>query len=184
MTPVAADQQDMRWWLGWVAAGAVAIAGYFLVPQDSVPSNIYYDVLAVVSALAIAVGVRLHRPARALMWYLLSAGQLLWSLGDITYGVIKFGFGRDSFPSESDVVYLAGYPVMAAALFVLIRGRTSGRDRAGLFDASIIATGLTLVVWTFIMRAVPNDQPLPASTALLDALHLRGRLLISMIGRS
>lgn len=173
----------MRWWLGWMVAGSAAIAGYFLVPQDSVPSNIYYDILAVVSALTIAVGVRLHRPARALLWYLFSAGQLLWALGDICYGVIKFVFDREPFPSGADIVYLAGYPVMAAALFVLIRGRTSGRDRAGLIDASIIATGLTLVVWTFIMREIPNadDSLLGRLTSMLYIIG--DVLLLSMIGR-
>jgi hypothetical protein len=38
---------------------------------------------------------------------------------------------------------------MRGALFVLIRGRASRRDRAGLLDAGIISTGLGLLTWAF-----------------------------------
>jgi hypothetical protein len=39
----------------------------------------------------------------------------------------------------------------------LIRGRISGRDRAGLIDAAIIATGLGLLSWTFLMKPIAAD---------------------------
>src|SRR5699024_9737034 len=122
------------------------------LPQNTGPANVYYNTLSALTPLLIIIGVRLHRPAKARLWYLLAAGQGMWAVGDIVYGVNRFVLDRNPWPSESDAVYVLGYPVMAAALLVLIRGRTTGRDRAGLIDASIIATGLTLLVWVFIMR--------------------------------
>jgi diguanylate cyclase (GGDEF)-like protein len=139
-------------WLFWLAVGAVATGAYFLVPANTGPANAYYDAMSIITTLMIIIGIRLHRPVKARLWYLLAAGQGMWALGDIIYGVNEFVLDRHLYPSESDVAYLLGYPLMAAALFVLIRGRTSGRDRAGLIDASIVATGLTLVVWTYVMR--------------------------------
>jgi diguanylate cyclase (GGDEF)-like protein len=172
-------------WPYWLAVGAAAIGGYFLLPQNTIWSNVYYNVLSASSAVMITVGVRLHRPVKARLWYLFAAGQGLWAVGDVVYTVNEFGLGRHNWPAESDAIYIAGYAAMAAALFVLIRGRTSGRDRAGLIDASIIATGLTLVVWTFIMR---DTLTLTADGSVLKRLAsmsypIGDTLLLAMLGR-
>lgn len=172
-----------RLWLYWLMLGAAAIGGYFLVPQNTGASAVYYSVISTTSALMIVVGVRTHRPTKPLIWYLLAAGQGVWALGDVVEGLNKFVFGRDPWPSESDAVYLSGYVVMAAALFVLIRGRTPGRDRAGLIDAAIIATGLTLVVWTFIMREnwAADDTVIGRLTSL--SYPVGDILLLAMLAR-
>jgi diguanylate cyclase (GGDEF)-like protein len=172
-----------RFWLYWLVLGAAAIGGYFLVPPDTGPSSLYYNVMSTTSALMIILGVRMHRPVKSRIWYLLAAGQGMWALGDIVYGVNKYVLGRDPWPSEADAVYLSGYIVMAAALFVLIRGRTSGRDRAGLIDAGIIATGLTLVVWTFVMREgwAADDTVLGRLTSM--AYPVGDVLLLAMLAR-
>ena len=47
------------------------------------------------------------------------------------YAVIDVVLHQSPFPSVADGFYLAGYPVLAAGLLILIRGRISGRDRAG-----------------------------------------------------
>jgi diguanylate cyclase (GGDEF)-like protein len=189
--PGIADHENMslhrHLWMYWLAFGAAVIGGYFLLPQDTGLSNIYYDALSASIPLLIVVGVRLHRPAKARLWYLLAAGQGTWAIGDVVYGVNRFVLDRDPWPSEADVVYLLGYPVMAAALLVLIRGRTTGRDRAGLIDASIIATGLTLVVWVFIMRETmaADDSVLGRLTSMaypigdIALLALLARLIIA-----
>jgi diguanylate cyclase (GGDEF)-like protein len=176
-----------RLWLYWLALGTVAIGVFTLAPLTPGQMSVYYDVLSVSSAMMIVVGVRLQRPARPRFWYLLAAGQGMWALGDIVYSVNEFVLDRHLWPSESDAVYMVGYVVMASALLVLIRGRTSGSDRAGLIDAGIIATGLTLVVWTFVMReTLTPDSPVLDRLASMSypigdvvLLALIGRLLIA-----
>jgi hypothetical protein len=88
-------------WLCWLAVGAAATGGYFLVPQDTGWSSFYYNILSATSAAMIIVGIRLHRPTKARLWYLFAAGQGLWAVGDVVYGVDKFVLGRQFWPSES-----------------------------------------------------------------------------------
>jgi diguanylate cyclase (GGDEF)-like protein len=138
----------------------LAIIGYFVLPMSPLVGNMYYNVIAMLSAAMIAVGTRFHRPSRPAMWYLFAAGQAVWSIGDQVYGVIVHVLHRDAFPSAADGIYLGAYPLLGAGLFILIRGRASGRDRAGLLDACIISTGLALLTWAFVMRPTLADDSL------------------------
>jgi predicted signal transduction protein with EAL and GGDEF domain len=49
---------------------------------------------------------------------------------------------------------------LAVGLLLLIRARTPGRDRASLIDAAIIATGLGLLSWVFLMKPAATDSSL------------------------
>ena len=72
------------WWL-WLVIGGLATIGYYLLPYDSVASEIEYNIVALLSCLAIPLGVRLHRPAKPAMWYWFAAGQFTWLMGDLVY---------------------------------------------------------------------------------------------------
>ena len=65
------------WWL-FLATGTAATGGYFLLPTGGLAQNLAYNVIGLVSALAILVAVRLHRPERPAMWYWFAAGQIVW----------------------------------------------------------------------------------------------------------
>jgi diguanylate cyclase (GGDEF)-like protein len=170
-------------WRYWLAFGALAIGGYFMLPANTLVGSVYYNVVGMTSAVMIAVGARLHRPSKPQLWYLFAGGQMLWSIGDLVYGVNTFILERFHSPAESDVIYLLGYPLIAAALFILIRGRTSGRDRAGLIDASIIATGLTLVVWTFVMRNTLTGDATVLERLTSMSYPVGDVLLLTMLAR-
>jgi diguanylate cyclase (GGDEF)-like protein len=69
-------------------------------------------------------------------------------------------------------------------LLVLIRGRISGRDRAGLIDAAIIATGLGLLSWTFLMKPIAADPSLSLTERLISLAYPLGDvLLLVMVAR-
>jgi diguanylate cyclase (GGDEF)-like protein len=172
-----------RLWQWWLILAPVAIAGYFLLPIDDLPKNMYYNGISMASAAMIAIGARRHRPPRAVLWYLFSAGQALWAIGDVAYGINTHILHLDRFPSIADLPYLCGYPVLAAGLFVLIRGRTSGRDRAGLLDAAIISTGLVLPTWTFVMRPMLGYGLEPLALIVSLAYPAGDVLLIAMAAR-
>nr|WP_240943209.1 bifunctional diguanylate cyclase/phosphodiesterase [Planosporangium thailandense] len=143
-----------------------------------------YEPLGFVSLIMILVGVRRHRPARRRIWYCIAAGQALWVLGDVTFDFYDYVLHRSPFPSLADVFYLAGYPVLMAGLFILVRGRTAGRDRAGLIDAAVIATGLGLVCWAFFMRPIVQDDSLSPVTAVISlAYPVMDVVMIAMIAR-
>jgi len=173
-----------RVWLYWTVLGVLAVGGYFLIPNDAWQGNVYYDAIGMASAAAMIIGVRIHRPTKPIMWYLFATGAALWSVGDMAFGFNRFVLEREMFPSFADGIYLPGYPVLAAALFVLIRGRTSRRDRAGLLDAGIISAGLALLTWTFIMHPTATDSTMSMLERLVLLAYPAGDvLLIAMVAR-
>jgi len=173
-----------RVWRYWLVLGGLAVGGYFLVPSDIWQSNALFDIIGMASVAATVVGVRIHRPSKPIMWYLFAAGYGLWSVGDMGFGFTRYVLEVEPFPSFADGIYLLGYPFLTAFLFVLIRGRTSRRDRAGLLDASIITTGLALLTWAFIMHPTVsnNDLTIPEQLVLL-AYPAGDVLLIAMVAR-
>jgi diguanylate cyclase (GGDEF)-like protein len=171
------------WWI-YLTGGMVAVALYFLLPMEGLWSSLAYDLIGLSSVAAILVAVRRHRPARPLIWWCFAVGQLLFVIGDVLYAVIDIVLQQSPFPSVADVFYLGGYPVLAVGLLILIRGRISGRDRAGLIDAAIIATGLGLVSWTFLMKPIAADPSLSLPERLISLAYPLGDvLLLVMVAR-
>jgi signal transduction histidine kinase len=135
-------------WRGYLAAGVVAGALYFLLEErDAV-----WVALGVSAAAATVVGVRWHRPATPLAWYLLAAGLLTFVLGDALYDLfVRFSDGPVPYPSVADLLYLATYVFLISGLLLILRARTAGRDRAGLLDALAVATGAGMLVWLLLI---------------------------------
>ena len=173
-----------RAWRIYLAGGLAAVAMYFLLPLEGLWSSLAYDLIGLSSVAAIMVAVRRHQPARPLIWWCFAAGQLLFVVGDVLYAVIDVVLHQSPFPSVADGFYLAGYPVLAVGLLILIRGRISGRDRAGLIDAAIIATGLGLLSWTFLMKPIAADPSLSLPERLISLAYPLGDvLLLVMVAR-
>jgi diguanylate cyclase len=146
-----------RLWLLWLGIGAAATAAYFLAPSSDLVSSIAYDLIGLVAAVMMIVGVRLHRPSQPGIWYWFAAGQTVWVAGDAAYTYYSYVLYDDPFPSIADALYIAAYPLFIAGFLLLVRNR-SRRDAAGLVDAAIVATGLSLVCWAFIMRPIAANS--------------------------
>ena len=173
-----------RAWRIYLAGGMAAVAMYVLLPLEGLWSSLAYDLIGLTSVAAIMVAVRRHQPARPLIWWCFAAGQLLFVIGDVLYAVIDVVLHQSPFPSVADGFYLGGYPVLAVGLLILIRGRISGRDRAGLIDAAIIATGLGLLSWTFLMKPIAADPSLSLPERLISLAYPLGDvLLLVMVAR-
>src|SRR5919112_1528356 len=167
-----------RAWRIYLAAGVAAVAMYLLLPLEGLWSSLAYDLIGLSSVAAILVAVRRHQPARPLIWWCFAVGQLLFVVGDVLYAVIEQVLHQSPFPSVADVFYLGGYPILATGLLILIRGRISGRDRAGLIDAAIIATGLGLLSWTFLMKPIAEDPSLSLLERLISLAYPLGDVLM------
>ena len=175
-----------RSWRLYLLLGALAALPIVVIP-DSWWYTAWYDTLGLSAVAAILVGVRRNRPGTRGTWWWLAAGQLLFVLGDLLFDLHERVWHTEAFPSAADGFYLAGYVPLAVGLLLLIRARTPGRDRASLIDATIIATGLGLLSWVFLMKPVATDSTLgvvgrvisvayPAADVLL--LALLARLLV------
>jgi diguanylate cyclase (GGDEF)-like protein len=171
-------------WVPWLAVSVVAVIGYLAVEDGHWYTNLYYDIFGLLAAAMIVVGVRLHRPARPVIWYCFAAGQALWVVGDFMFGYFEHVLDVAPFPSLADVLYLGGYPVLVAGLAILIRGRASGRDRAGLVDAGIIAAGVGLLAWEFWIRPIVLDESLsPAAWLISLGYPMMDLLMFVMVAR-
>jgi diguanylate cyclase (GGDEF)-like protein len=154
-------------WRIYLAAGTAAVAGYFLLPDNWWQTGLNAGIgLAGVAGLL--VGVRLYRPRRPVVWWLLAGGLFCITAGDFVFALYeRVLHDPDRFPSLADAVYLAGCPLIGLGMVLLVRARTAGTDRVSWIDATIVASGFGLLSWTFLM----------APTASSNDLSVLGRLV-------
>jgi diguanylate cyclase (GGDEF)-like protein len=149
-----------RAWWSSLAAGAAAVAGYFLLPDNwwQTGANTAIGLAGVAGLL---VGVKLHRPRRAGLWLLLAAGVSCIVVGDFVYALYERVLHEPApFPSPADAIYLAGCPLIGLSLVLLVRTRTAGRDRVSWIDAAIVASGFGLLSWVFLMAPTASSNDL------------------------
>jgi diguanylate cyclase (GGDEF)-like protein len=144
-------------WKVWLGLGLAMSVGYFALPSRDAQDYLY-QVPGMLGVLAVVAGVAIHRPLDRRPWLVLAAGLALTSAGDWTWVILDRVYRVEPFPSVADVFYLAGMGLVAAALLWLVRGRVPGGDRAGLLDALIVAVGVGMVSWIFLMTPIVADS--------------------------
>jgi diguanylate cyclase (GGDEF)-like protein/PAS domain S-box-containing protein len=132
---------------------------YFALPS-LLAKDLLYDGVGVLCVVAIVAGVRRNAPARRLPWYLFAAGNLLFAIADAIWNIDELVLHHSPFPSIADAFYLAGYPFIAAGLLLLIGRRNLRNDRAGLVDGAMLATGLGVLAWVFLLLPYVQDATL------------------------
>ena len=137
--------------------GAALVIGYFLLPSPDL-QDFAYQVPEMLSVVAVLAGVVINRPSDARPWLLLAGGLALTTIGDWTWVILARVYGLEPFPSIADVFYLGGIGLTIAAVVWMVRGRIPGGDRAGIVDALIVAAGVGLVSWSFLMAPIVADS--------------------------
>jgi diguanylate cyclase (GGDEF)-like protein len=146
-------RESWRWYL---AVTLVMCVGYFVLPATW--GTLAFMVIAASSVVAMCVGVRTYRPPGATTtWWWLIAARALWVLGDALYLYYLMVLQQEPYPSPGDVAYLAGYTALVGGLMLLIHQRSPGKDRASLVDATIVASGIGLLAWVFLVEPVATD---------------------------
>ena len=170
-------------WRWWVAAGVLATAGYYAIPADTLASSVAYVVIGLVCGLTIIAGVRLHRPVRPAMWYWFAGGQVMSVLGDAVYSYYTYGLHEEPYPSVADIFYLAAYPMLIAGLLLLVRSRRR-TGAAQLVDAAIVATGIGLVFWVFVLHPIAADSSASTLERIISTAYPAvDALLLAMLAR-
>ncbi len=135
-------------------AGALAlIAVYFALPQGAAQNHLY-DVIGVGSALAIVWGVRLNRPDYPLPWLLFAAGNLLFAIADIITNALQ----NPPVPSAADWFYLAGYPLLAAGLVLLLIHSGGHRRVPAIGEAAIVTFAFALFQWVWVVDDIVDGS--------------------------
>ncbi len=145
-------------WNVVLAAGLVAVAGYFALPGAAAKDGGYFAIGAA-SVVCVAVGIARRRPAERLGWVAIAVGNLCFVCGDAVYDGYQYVLHRPTpFPSFADALYLAGYPWLVLGIARVTRGRAAkARTRESLADAAIVAAGALAISWHFLMGAYATD---------------------------
>jgi class 3 adenylate cyclase len=162
----------------YLAFGFAALVVFYLLPWGFFNDVVYYPGLGFAASAAIVAGVLWHRPSHPLAWLLFAAGQALFALGDVLFGVYDHVLNEDVFPSAADGFYLAGYPALAAGLWLLVRQRSSGRDWESLIDAAIVTIGLGVVAWETLIVPYTSDDSLSLVEKLFSIAYPLGDVLL------
>ncbi|MDA0168539.1 GGDEF domain-containing protein [Solirubrobacter taibaiensis] len=149
-------------WTLHLVLGLAACVAFALGPLRGDP--LLMGVVAFSPVPAIVAGVLMHRPAAKTAWLLLAVGSLLFCAGDLyTYTYPTLSGNAVPFPSPGDALYLGVYPAMMAGLLLMVRRRSSGRDRRGLVDGLVLTFGLALPIWVLLIAPhLHQDQGLLA----------------------
>jgi len=168
-------------WRIYLAAGLIAAAVHLWLPDPA--SSVIFLTVAGSGPVAVLAGLR-RRSHRA-GWSLLLFGMALMVAGDVVWVWFDLVAGVDPFPSLADMLYLPGYPLLAAGLLWLVHNRDPEvRAREGLIDATIIATGSGVVAWVFLIEPYVRDTDLTvAERAVSAAYPLMGILLVAVVAR-
>jgi signal transduction histidine kinase len=162
----------------FLAVELVLAAGYFLLPP-SLPRALAYCGIELGMVAALVVGVRRWRPSRPLAWYLMAGGQLSLVVGDAILATHKWVLPLEApFPSVADAFSTSFYPLLAAGLLLLVRGRAPGRDWASLIDATIIATGVGMLSWVFLIGPNVRVPDLALFPRLVSIAYPLGDVLL------
>jgi len=167
------------WWV-FLALGALASMHVVVVPESWLSIGLY-DGIGLAAVGAIVVGaVRNRAPARS-TWLLLAAGNLLFVVGDFLFSFYERLWDEIPFPSAADALYLVGYVPQAAGLILLVRHRTPGKDRAALTDAAIIASGLSLLSWVFLIQPAATDDSLSTLGRVITVAYPAADILLLVL---
>lgn len=169
----------------WVlyAIGGLATIGLLSL------SNVWTQTCLYCLSVGIVVWTTRRRdPGQRRAWYLIAAGLTAFSVADIIWNIFElYGQQVPSFPAPMDAMYLAGYPLVAAGLFLL--SRVDGVRPGDNIDSAIITIGLGAVSWVFLgapFLSAPGYSGLQLATALAypagDALLLGAVVSIVLSG--
>jgi diguanylate cyclase (GGDEF)-like protein len=176
-----------RWrpvaWQGYLLAAAVVVAAYYAIRSD-LARLVLYNGLGLSSVAAMLVGLRRYRPEHRGPWLLFATGRLSFVIADVIFYTYDNVLHVERFPSVADAFYLGCYPLLIAGLLLLIRRRSAGHDGAALIDAAIIAIGVALLTWVFLIVPYVRDASLTLpARAVSIAYPLADVLLLAVVVR-
>jgi len=165
-------------WLVYLALGLLGSFLYFILPPTGWGDKIIFVGCSVSAVAAIVYGTLSHRPAGLRGWYTLAAGQLFYALANAIW------LQGPSFPSIADVFYLTSYTLLFLGLALLIQDFSANRDRTSTIDSLIVAIGIGVLAWIFLIHPYVVSSGLPLLSKLVSiAYPLMDLLLLTVLAR-
>lgn len=158
--------------------GSVATAVYLLA-SSPLFLDLFYEVIGLGAVAAILVGAR--TATKGAPWRVAAVGQLLFVAGDVLWVLYARVWHINPWPSWADVLYLAGYPVLGAGLWLLLRSRTSARRLPPFLDAAIVSTAIGVLAWVYYMQPLAQDPSLSLPERLISLAYPLMDLLLLIV---
>ncbi len=166
---------------GYAVWWALLVGAYYWLPGLRVEA---WGLIGLCGVGGIVAGVVLNRPSRTLPWLLLAAAQASFLAGQMSFLVAQLMNTPLPFPSYADVLYLATYPLYAAALLIFIWWRTPDRDRRSVIDALTLTVGLALLSWIYLVSPYVHAAGLSGlQKSVAIAYPLGDVLVLAMLTR-
>ncbi len=156
-------------WRLYLLTGVLATGMYFLVPSTTAQNafTVLFDASVVA---AIAAGILIYQPSHPLLWYLFAFGMVLIAAGD-AFRHIYFLNIELPYPSVADVFYIGSLPFFVAGLLLIGRGGI-GKNWTNLIDPLIVAMGIGMLLWVFLLDPEARIPTLSLLERLLSVTYL------------
>ena len=166
-------------WLSTVflGLGAAAVAVYFVVGPFA--QMFVWDAIGYGAVVAIVVATRVRRPATATAWALFAAGVFCNVTGDaVNSAYLELSSREVPVPYYSDIFYLSSYFLLAAGVLGFLRGLGRVLSLPDVIDASVYATGLSLLAWGPVFDAQVHQTGVSALGHAVLLMYPAGDILV------
>lgn len=160
-----------RAWAVFLVVGALAIGVYFQIPAGF-GQAIWAATLGLVTIGAILVGNRLFQPPDRLPWHIIVGAQFLLIAGHLLWGAyVSRAQSPAPVPTLADILYLAHYPLLLLGILLVMHHTMNSQDRVDAIDATIIALGVGVLIWLFLVVPAVKDPALAQAERLVATVY-------------
>lgn len=161
--------------------GAFALFALNAKASDSEWVGLTEDLVSAAALVGLWVGVRRQTTVSRRAWALVGFGFTCWVAGDFVWdGYALVGAVRPDV-SVADAWYLAGYPFLAAGMFVMAKARAGRCVREGLLDGCLFGVSTTIVVWQFLVVPISASTSSWSTSMVWSAYPLGDALLVAAL---
>ncbi|MEU8899027.1 GGDEF domain-containing protein [Nocardia sp. NPDC048505] len=166
-------------WCALCALGTAALIAVPLFVESAALALVSMLVVVGGAQFMIAVGLRRHRPAQPLPWYLISVSALLSALGT----ALREFTANGASPFD-DIFTLAGYFGIGVAATLWLRPRQVRGNYDLLLDSTLIGLGALLASWTFLISPILQVGATTLNTVAAAVYPVLDALLLTLVAHS